>query len=303
MAYLILLGGVFACSLSVLFIKGSETDPIFLSAYRLLVGGGLLLPVMLGARRRFPDFRLRRRWRGILAPAFLLALHFISWIAGARLTPGANATLLVNMTPVVMPIFLFLLVKEVLTTREWCGTALAITGVLILGLGDFNFEPQYALGDLVCFGSMLLYAAYLGFGSRNRDVPSIYLYVVPVYLVAGVICLLIALVARAMGWSEGAIGPRFGHECLMILGLAVMPTIVGHSIVNWAFKVLRGQVVSLLNLGQFVFAGFTAYWFLGEEPTPMFFVAVGFAVGGAVLVVSQRKTEPTSTVEAPDGGV
>jgi drug/metabolite transporter (DMT)-like permease len=302
---LILIGGVFACSLSVLFIKGSETDPIFLSAYRLLVGGALLLPVMFGARRRFPEFSLRRRWRGILAPSVLLALHFISWIAGARLTPSANATLLVNMTPVVMPLFLFLLVREVLTAREWAGTGLAMAGVLVLGLGDFNFDPQYALGDAVCFGSMLLYAAYLGFGSRNRDVPSIYLYVVPVYLIAGVVCLVIALGGLAMGLIERPIGPRLAHEGAMILGLAVLPTIVGHSIVNWAFKVLRGQVVSLLNLGQFVFAGITGYLILAEVPTPMFWVAVVLAVMGAVLVVSQRKPEPKRepTIEAPDGGV
>jgi hypothetical protein len=46
MACLILIFGVFCCSTSVLFIKGSETDPTWLSAYRLLLGGVLLLPAV-----------------------------------------------------------------------------------------------------------------------------------------------------------------------------------------------------------------------------------------------------------------
>jgi len=297
MAYLILICGVFCCSLSVLFIKGSSTDPTWLSAYRLLLGGVVLLPAVWRAKRRHPEFVYRGRWKGIWLPAVFLAVHFISWIAGARLTPGANASLLVNMTPVVMPFVLYLMVREVLTRTEWIGTGLAMIGVLILGWGDFSFSPQYAMGDAVCFGSMILYAGYLGFGSRNRGFPSIYLYVVPVYLLAGVVCLAIAGIHGAVVGSQTWIGPRLGHELWMILGLAVVPTILGHSIVNWSFKVLRGQVVSLLLLGQFIFAGITTYLFLNEIPSPAFFGAVFFAVAGVVLVVRQGKGASLVRVE------
>lgn len=289
MAYLILIFGVFCCSLSVLFIKGSETDPVLLSAYRLWVGGLLLLPAWWRARRREKTFSYRGRKREIGVAALFLALHFVSWIFGARLTPGANATLLVNMTPVVMPLILFLMVREVLTRREWLGTGLAMAGVLALGIGDFHVSPAYALGDVICFGSMVLYAAYLGFGSRHRDIPSIYLYVVPVYLLAGLFSLLAGMVLVGTGQIEHWIGPRLGHELLMILGLGVVPTIFGHSIINWAFKVLRGQVVALINLGQFVFAGLTTFIVLAERPSPAFYGAVVLALSGAIIVVRQGR--------------
>ena len=289
MAYLILICGVFCCSTSVLFIKGSETDPTWLSAYRLLLGGVLLLPAVWRARLRHPEFAYRGRWKGIWIPSVFLAVHFISWIAGARMTPGANASLLVNMTPAVMPFVLYLLVREVLTRAEWIGTGLAMVGLLILGWGDFSFSARYALGDAVCFGSMMLYAGYLGFGSRNRGFPSIYLYVVPVYLLAGVICLALAGIHGVLAGSPAWIGPRVGRELLMIVGLAVVPTLLGHSIVNWSFKVFRGQVVSLLVLGQFIFAGITTYLILDETPSPAFFGAVCFVVAGMVLVVLQGR--------------
>lgn len=289
MAILNLLFGVFCCSLAVLFIKGSETDPTLLSGYRLLVGGGLLIPLWWRARKAHPDFSYRGRRREILLSSIFLAVHFVTWIAGARLTPGANASLLVNMTPVVMPFILYAFVREVLTATEWRGTALAMVGVCILGVGDFNFSQVYALGDAICFGSMLLYAAYLGFGRRHSDIPSIHLYVVPVYLLAGLMALAFGTVLVALGHIPAWIGPRVGHELLMILGLGILPTILGHSIINWAFKHLRGQVVALLNLGQFVFAGLTTYLFLREVPTPAFYGAVFFVIAGAVLVLRKGK--------------
>ncbi len=283
-----LLFGVFCCSLSVLFIKGSETDPVMLSAYRLLLGGILLAPLAWRAKRRHAEFRYGTVWKSVSLAAFFLSLHFISWIIGARLTPAANATLLVNMTPVVMPFVLYFLVREVLTPREWLGTGVAIAGMLALGAADFRFSPQYALGDAICFFSMLLYAVYLGFGSRNRGIPSIYLYVVPVYLVGGVFCLLAGIVLRPLGLVGNWIGPDLWTELWLILALAVIPTIAGHSIINWAFKHLRGQVVSILNLAQFIFAGLTSYLLFREMPTPAFYPAAILAVAGAVIVVRSR---------------
>src|SRR5690606_38293727 len=150
----------------------------------------------------------------------------------------------------------------------------------------------------VCFFSMVLYAAYLGFGSRNRAIPSIYLYVVPVYLAAGFFCLLVALAAGAPSRS-GRLGPRHTHELLMVLGWAVFPTVAGHSIINWAFKHLRGQVVSILNLGQFIFAGVIGFFLLGDVPTPAFYGAAVLAVGGALIVLRRPPSGGHSPTASP----
>jgi drug/metabolite transporter (DMT)-like permease len=282
---LILLFGVFACSTSVLFIKLSATDPILLSAYRLLLGGLLLAPLAWRARRRHGDALNGRWWRGILPPALLLALHFISWIAGARLTPVAHSTLIVNMVPAVMPLLLVLGLREHPNRSEWVGTALAMLGVLLLGLSDYHFSPAHALGDAVCFVSMFFYAAYLVFGRVNRMIPSIYLYVVPVYLVSGLICLLLALPAAGLGLLGPALGPDRWLELGCIAGLALLPTVLGHSILNWAMQRLRGQTVAVLNLAQFVFAGLLGYWLLAETPAALFFPSAMLVVGGALVVI------------------
>jgi len=290
MAYLILIFGVFCCSTSVIFIKIGATDPIVLAAYRCLLGGLLLAPVLVIQRRSVQRFGYRKMIRRAVAPAFFLGIHFITWIIGARLTPSANASLIVNMVPVVMPVLLWFVLREGITRTEAVGTLAAISGVFLLGLGDFNFSREYALGDLVCFLSMLFYAVYLIYARKNRDMPSIYLYVIPVYLLAGLFCLLIALSREGLGTSLVWFGSQGMHEWISILGLAIVPTVFGHSIINWALRSIRGQAVVIINLAQFIFAGLMGFLLLAEIPQPVFYLSALLVVCGALIVIRSSRT-------------
>lgn len=289
MAFLILVFGVFSCATSIIFIKWSETDPILLTAYRLVLGGLFLLPFYLRAKERH-RFRVDATFlRQILPPALFLALHFISWIVGARMTPAANATLIVNMVPVAMPFALYFFLNERLTRPEVTGTVFAIAGVTLLGIADFRLNAEYALGDAICFLSMLMYTIYLVAARRNRSIPSVYLYVVPVYLLASVFALTAAAVALAFGREIAVIGPNLPLELFCILALGAIPTVLGHSIINWALRQMRGQVVAIVNLHQFVFAGILAYLFFAEIPANLFWISCVLVISGAVIVIRQKQ--------------
>ncbi|MCC5806407.1 MAG: DMT family transporter [Opitutales bacterium] len=288
MVFLVLIFGVFSCSTSVIFIRWSETDPVMLTAYRLILGGLFLLPFYLRAREQH-RFRMDAAFaRKIVPPALFLALHFVSWIIGARMTPAANATLIVNMVPVAMPFTLYFLLRERLTRPEVAGTLFALSGVVLLGVSDFRLSAQYALGDAVCFVSMLVYALYLTAARRNRDIPSVYLYVVPVYLLASVFALGGAALALPFGAVDNVIGPDIHRELFCILALGAVPTVLGHSIINWALRHMRGQTVAIVNLHQFLFAGILAYIVFAEVPAPYFWVACLLVIIGAVIVIQQK---------------
>lgn len=291
MQFVLLLIGIFSCSTSVIFIKLSSTDPVALSSYRLLLAAACMAPIALRKWNRLSSKPgLRRLLKQTLPPAVLLAIHFVSWIAGARMTPAANASLLVNMVPVVMPFFLFAALRERLTPPERRGTALAMSGILFLGVADFNLSPEYALGDAVCFLSMLFYANYLLFARIHKEIPSIYLYVVPVYAIAGFLCLTVALL---MEWARPEtviwLGPDLSTEAVAIVGLALVPTVLGHSIINNALKSIGGQTVVILNLTQFIFAGFMALLIFGEKPHLSFLLASSLIMAGAILVIHGGK--------------
>jgi drug/metabolite transporter (DMT)-like permease len=276
---LLLLAGVFCCATSVLMIKASQLHPVLLSACRLLLSAALLSPLYAYNLRKYRGEFAGRSFRLTLLPAVLLAFHFITWTQGAQWTHAANATLIVCMVPVVMPFLLFFTIGEKITMAEVVGTAMALGGAVWLTASDFWVSRQTLMGDITCFISMLFFAFYLVQARANRDLPSIWLYVVPLYAAAGVICLFMAFfVVRPMTLPA----PR---EFLIIVGLALVPTILGHSILNHAMRHLRGQTVSVVNLFQFIFAGALAYFLFGEVPRPVFYAAGALVVAGAIIVI------------------
>lgn len=285
MRYLLLIIGVYCCSTSVIFIKIGNTDPVVLSAYRLIIGGLVLMPLAMRAMKKAKKISWRELLGRTLAPAIFLGVHFISWIIGARLTPSANASLIVNMVPVVMPLLLLVVVHEKINGAEAIGTILALTGVIYLGFADFSLSRQHAFGDFICFLSMVTYALYLIFARKNKDLPSVYIYVVPVYLIAGFFCLGIAIILELAGKETVWFGDDAVIEWISILGLALVPTVLGHSLINWAFRSIRGQAVVIINLAQFIFAGIMGYILLKEVPQLSFYISSIMVVAGALFVI------------------
>ena len=186
---LLLILGVICCSSSVIFIKLSTEHPILLAAYRLLIAAVALTPVFVRNTRHYSFKRIRPA----ILPGIVLGIHFISWNMGARMTLAANASLIVSIVPIVMPLFLFILLRELTDRQEIIGTAVAIAGIALLGSIDIHLSRTTFLGDLICFIAMILFAYYLALARKNRDYENIWLYIVPVYYIAGILCFIITL--------------------------------------------------------------------------------------------------------------
>ncbi len=151
--------------------------------------------------------------------------------------------------------------------------------MVALGAADFQLGAQHFLGDALCLASMVLLAMYMALGRKNRDFPSIWVYVVPLYFVGGCMCMGVSLFfVRPPGIASA-------QGLLMTLGLIVVPTIIGHSIMNYSMKHIRGQTVSLVNLGQFIFAGIMGYLLLTKPEVPdwTFYLAAVLVVCGSVV--------------------
>lgn len=275
----LLLVGVFFCSTAIIFIKASAIHPVLLASLRVLVAMSLLLPIFLRDLKREP-IPLSQCLRTSLLPGLLLGIHFMTWLIAARMTSAANASLIVNLIPVVMPFVLFALVRERVNRLEIGGTLLALAGTLVLFGADFQFSHAFFMGDIICFISMFFITIYLALGRRKRTYKSIWLYVVPIYGVAGVVALITSLFLvnpLQEPWSL--------RELWLLMGLAVLPTVFGHSILNWGMTHLRGQLVGLLSMGQFIFAGIMAYFIFSEIPAREFYPACALVIGGAALAI------------------
>ncbi len=268
-------------------IKKCGLDPLLLSGLRLTLAAAIIGPLFIRDWRRH---RATLGWRDLAAPALpgmALALHFATWIYGARLTPVANSTLIVNLVPIATPLLLWAIVREKVTPREWVATGVAAIGLLILFFADFGINAGHFHGDLVCLGSMLLVAWYLVLGRKNRHHPTLWLYLAPLYVSAAAVSFLLAIFLAdrsPIDWRA---------ELPWVVAIAVVPTVLGHSLLNNAMRHFRGQVVALTNLIQVVFAALLAYPFLGEVPDLAFYPA-GLAVLMAVLLATRAKVRPSA---------
>lgn len=260
---LVLLFGVLAVASSVVFIRESDAPPIMLAAWRCLLAALIIAPLALRSGELRPH-ALLDGLRQAAWPALWLAVHFVTWNIGARLIPAANATLLVSLVPLAMPVVLWAMLRERITRREGAATAIACIGLVILAMSDFDTDPAWLLGDAVCFGSMVLLTVYLAYSRKQDDGQSIWRYLLPLYTLAGLLCLLAGLLL------EGGYWPRGGYPWLQVVGIAVVPMVIGHSILNWGMRVFSGQHVALVALLQFVFAGVLGLWLYGEVPNLAF---------------------------------
>ena len=281
----LLFTSIFAVSTAVIMIKASTLHPVLLAALRLFVATAVLTPVFIREYRRH---HATYSWAHVCAsmlPGLILAAHFISWTIGARMTPTANASFIVGLVPLAMPFFLAILIREHLTRNEVLATAIALGAVVVLTLADLNLSAKYFWGDVVCFVSMLFYAGYMALGRKNRHFPSVWLYLVPLYAAAGAVCFAIAL------FFTNPFQAYSGKDIWLILGLGIIPTVIGHSLINRAMKYFRGQRVSIVNMGQFVFAGILAYFIFGEIPHKPFYIASGLLIVSAIIAMQKDESQ------------
>lgn len=278
--------GVLACSTAVIFIKASHTPPVWLAAERLLLAAAVLTPLAIrdarGTSLKLADV-LRTAWW----PAMFLALHFATWVMAARLIPAANSSLIANLTPVLMPLVAWVLLRERVSRRELLATLIGVGGVAILAAGDLDASAGYLKGDGLCCIAMAALTIYYALARHLRG-GSLWLYVVPLYSIAGVLCALTALAIDGLPPLPSA------HEALLVLGVTLVPTVIGHSLMNRAMGQLRPQIVSLAGLGQVPCAALMAWLLWREVPSALFGVTLLAYLAALALLMLPTAPRPTA---------
>lgn len=285
---LALITGTIAASSAVLMIKASTIPPGYLGSLRLIFASIIfLVPAILQFRKTYrnaPELTppsLKEILSIASPPGVLLGLHFITWNIAARLTLAANASLIVNMIPLIMPVLAFLLYKHSLHRRETLGSLIALGGIGFLSYGSVQLDPEYIAGDAMALFSMFFFASYLILAKRGRNLPLL-TYLVAVYVTGSITSFLGGLVIDGPFRLEYLMVP----ELYFVLGLALIPTMLGHSFINLAMRHLPSQVVSIAQLTQFMWASFFAWVLFNEIPSWTFYPAATMVVAGGFLSIS-----------------
>jgi drug/metabolite transporter (DMT)-like permease len=231
--------------------------PLAVAAWRMVLAAAIIVPFALLRGGLLPPAGQRR---AAALSGMLLGLHFGLWIPSLWLTSVSASVVLVETAPLwillASPRFLGVRIRP----RNLASFALAIAGVAIIARGDMLVSRQALLGDALALGGAMAVAGYLIVGKRLRGLMPLDRYLATVY--AGAAFTLVAGVAL-LGASPL---PSDAPSWLFLLGLAAVPTLTGHTLLNWALAHLEAYRVNLVMLLEPVLATIWAWLFLAEAP-------------------------------------
>ncbi|MEW6242901.1 MAG: DMT family transporter [Bacillota bacterium] len=281
LVYIMVLAGVFSVSTSSVLIKMADAHAAVVVLYRMLFSALFTSVIMM--RLSHGEIKKLSRAdtvRGLFGGLFL-ALHFLTWILSLQNTTIAASTTLVSLHPVCILFFNYLVHGERYTRLALCGAAAALVGVAIIGAGHYAGNGQSFSGDVLALLGAVFMAAYLLVGRSVRARVSVWTYTTGVYWVAAVIMLIVSLSLGLRIFDYPA------RTFVIFVALAAVPTLLGHTVFNWALGFVSPAFISVAVLGEPVGATFLGLIVLGEVPTARVITGGLLVVCGLAVFASQ----------------
>jgi hypothetical protein len=169
-----------------------------------------------------------------------------------------------------------------------------------------KIRPFSVVGDMAAAAAAVCMAANLLVGGRMRAWMPIWLYSMPTFAVAGLGAAVLSLLLEeetilfglgpngVFGWMGDI--RRFG----IAFAMAFVPTILGHTVSNWALQFVSPLVLSTMLLTAPPISSLYGYW-LGLQGPP----GAGLLIGGpviltgiAVVILGGRKSPLWSRIQS-----
>jgi drug/metabolite transporter (DMT)-like permease len=265
---------VLAVSWGAPLARVTAAAPLAVAMWRMTLAAGLLLPVAAASGSLAVPARHRP---AALLSGLLLGMHFGLWIPSLWLTSVSASVVLVTTGPLWVLLLSPRFLGARIAGRNVVSFALALTGVVTIVGGDFHLSPRALVGDVMALGGAACAAGYLIVGKRLRREVPLAGYLAVVYGGAALTLVAAVVALRVSPWPTATIA------WLPLLGMALGPTLVGHTLLNWALAHLEAYRVNLALLLEPVLASLWTWLFLGEAP-PLHVVPGAALVLGALAL-------------------
>ena len=282
----VLLLGVLGISISAILVRYSQAPSVITAVYRLGWTVLLLLPAVL---IKFRQELKRVRGRDVVLctlSGICLALHFLTWFESLKWTGVAVSTVLVSTEVIFTALGFALFLKGRIPPLGVAAILLAFGGSAILALAGGGQGSQL-YGNLLALAAAFFVALYTLIGRIQRGYLSTTVYTFLTYLACFLTLLLMALASGTPLVGYG------GGEWLIGLGLAVLCTLMGHSLFSWCLKYLSPAYVSAVKLCEPVFSGGLAVPLFGEIPTPLQLLGAAIILGAVLLYTWAERENKT----------
>ncbi len=270
-----------AASFAAIFIRFSDVHPIAIAFYRMLFST-LILLFFIPSHIKEIKALTKKEWIIVITTGFFLAIHFAAWISSLEYTTVASSVILVSAHPLIVAWIGGWYLGERAPPKIYVGIGIALMGVTLMAYSDYSISEWALFGDVLAILGMFAMAGYILRGRKVRQETSLVAYAFLVYLTSTIF-----LGFFSLGSSTSfTIYPM--REYIIFLALAIIPTMFGHTVYNWALKYVRARLVSISLLGEPIGSSILAFFLLQEIPPRLSILGGVITLFGIYLCTKYR---------------
>lgn len=283
--------GVSFAAILIKAIAKEGVPSLTIAFYRMLFTTLIIAPFALGHAPCRHEFKELSRKNLLLMGTIgiILAAHFYFWISSLETIQVASSVTLVTAHPVLVAPLAYFLFRERLSAINIIGICICLSGTMVLILGNYSLTSSTLVGNLLAVLGGIAAGLYILGGRHLRKTLSTPTYV---FIVFGTATLMLGVVCVIFGSPLSKITIK-SYELLLLM--AMISGIGGHTLYNWALKYVRASVVSVSLLFEPIGASLLAFalpW-LHEVPTPYTILGGCLIIYGIYLTMLEYKSRDT----------
>jgi len=259
---------VIAWGFGPLFVRGIDADASVIIFWRVIIALPIAVGVAFAAGGRLTPGLVRRA----VPTGICFALSIIAGFSSFQKTSIVNATLIPALSPALVLIVASRMFGERRSRTEVVCAAIAFGGVALVVVGS-HASGGSVYGDLLAVANLLVFTGYFLLAKQIRaDNVHSWSFLAAIFVVTSIVVTPWSLVVT------GGVEPLHGSDWLLVLGLVLLPGMVGHGFMTWAHHYVDVSVTSTLTLANPV-VSIVGAWLLFSESL------VVVQIVGAVIVL------------------
>tara|TARA_Y100001970_G_scaffold289282_1_gene419135 strand:+ start:4746 stop:5603 length:858 start_codon:yes stop_codon:yes gene_type:complete len=280
--YLILALALVSVSSTAVVIRYVELVPALTLAFWRMLSASLFL-WCYSIKKPQNLISLDNKYRILLA-GFFLGMHFALFFVGVRNTSVASATLLANTGP----IFTSLMSRfrgEKVSLSVLLGLLISIFGIIFVQWSDFRVEGNNSWGNIFSLLSGFCIAMTYMFASEIRKDTENILYGRSVFFIAAMTICVIAMLNGVSIFSFNK------TDIVWFVFLGIVPSILGHNMLNYCIKYLSPTAVASIPLGEPIIASALCYFLFFETVPISALLGAPLVFCGIIITVKNSMVE------------
>ncbi len=264
--------------------------PLLIAFGRVAIAAIVLAALDVPGLVRSARALTKRQRAGVALAGALLGAHFGLFQWGLDETSLPAAVSLVSLEPLAVVLTAWIVFGIAPRPLERVGVLVATAGAVWVSRGAGEGD-HHLFGDALVLGAVLLFGFYVACARGLRDALPVQHFAPLVYLVAALV------LAAPLPWltatEEAQLWPLSSWSLLMIAGIGLVPTVVGHTLLQKAARTLSPSLVALVCPGETLGSIALGFVLLGGGPSWTEAVGACVILAGAGLAIAAQRGAST----------